>query len=368
MSVHVNKARKQYFICYKTTDEAGKQKTISVYNRDWTLAKGKKYVKSIEQAVVEDDIRKRKLRLRKGDTCILRDLLDDVEADWSLRFKRQTSYHKTHIAEKYIFGMFPVEKTITEVFTIANVEEFRKKVADTGLSQDWMNKIFGVLREVLSFSSDRDYLPYETSMKLSNILKPIVGRKEMAPKLMFWTNDEWDRFIASFDDDDRFKVLFELTYCAGLRFGEVLALKWEDFLPESKTISVNKSSDNSGIISSTKNTSSNATVTIPETMIERLSKFRCDYAANDGDFIFFANHRTSRTTVRRVMKEHIDKSGVPFIKFHGLRHSCASRMIHAGISPLIVSKHLRHSSVKETLDTYSHLFPNDTVGVIDKVF
>ena len=35
------------------------------------------------------------------------------------------------------------------------------------------------------------------------------------------------------------------------------------------------------------------------------------------------------------------------------------------MSPLIVSKHLRHSSAKETLDAYSNVFPNETAEAID---
>ena len=88
----------------------------------------------------------------------------------------------------------------------------------------------------------------------------------------------------------------------------------------------------------------------------------------DDDYMFFADKRTSRTTIRRVMDEHIKLANVPHIKFHGLRHSCASRMINAGCSVLLVSKHLRHASTQQTLDTYSHLFPNETIGLMDKIF
>lgn len=45
----------------------------------------------------------------------------------------------------------------------------------------------------------------------------------------------------------------------------------------------------------------------------------------------------------------------------------ASRMINRGCNPLIVSKYLRHSSTQQTLDTYSHLFPNITNGIMDKI-
>ena len=38
------------------------------------------------------------------------------------------------------------------------------------------------------------------------------------------------------------------------------------------------------------------------------------------------------------------------------------------LSVLLVSKHLRHASTQQTLDTYSHLFPNETIGLMDKIF
>lgn len=152
------------------------------------------------------------------------------------------------------------------------------------------------------------------------------------------------------------------------RIGEFIPLKWEDFNSNNNTISVTKSLDSKGNLSSTKTKSSNATVTIPKSLTQELLKLKEDLCCTDKDYMFFAHNHTSRTTVRRIMKKHIELAGVPFIKIHGLRHSCASRMINMGISPLIVSKHLRHSSVKETLDTYSHIFPNQTVGIIDSVF
>ena len=83
--------------------------------------------------------------------------------------------------------------------------------------------------------------------------------------------------------------------------------------------------------------------------------------------MFFADGRTGRTTVMRTMKVQ-EASGGPFIRFHGLRHSYATHLINMGVSPLIVSKHLRHSSAKETLDTYSHVFPNETAEAIDQFY
>ena len=67
MSIHINEKRKQYFICYKVTQDDGKQKTITITNANWkTNLVGKKYMQSIEQEEVEKDKKKRKLRIKRN--------------------------------------------------------------------------------------------------------------------------------------------------------------------------------------------------------------------------------------------------------------------------------------------------------------
>ncbi len=45
------------------------------------------------------------------------------------------------------------------------------------------------------------------------------------------------------------------------------------------------------------------------------------------------------------------------IRFHDLRHTCATLLLTKGVHPKIVSEMLGHSTVSITLDTYSHLIP-----------
>jgi integrase len=57
--------------------------------------------------------------------------------------------------------------------------------------------------------------------------------------------------------------------------------------------------------------------------------------------------------------------------FHELRHFYASRLIGDGQSPTVVQARPGHASATETLDTYSHLWPDDedrTRSVFDAVF
>ena len=51
------------------------------------------------------------------------------------------------------------------------------------------------------------------------------------------------------------------------------------------------------------------------------------------------------------------------IALHCFRHSCASLLINTGQPVTTVSKYLGHTSTKETLDTYAHMFPNNLTDV-----
>ena len=92
----------------------------------------------------------------------------------------------------------------------------------------------------------------------------------------------------------------------------------------------------------TKTKNSNDNVDLPTKVCDDLVAMKNAYNPKGTDYIFFIQN-TSRTTVRRKFTYFQNKAGLPHIKFHGLRHSIASRMINQGINPLFVSKHLRVS-------------------------
>src|SRR6202008_371274 len=61
---------------------------------------------------------------------------------------------------------------------------------------------------------------------------------------------------------------------------------------------------------------------------------------------------------RRAFHPRLKKPGLPTIRFHDLRHTCASLALAANIHPKVVSELLGHSQISITLDTYSHVMPN----------
>jgi integrase len=60
---------------------------------------------------------------------------------------------------------------------------------------------------------------------------------------------------------------------------------------------------------------------------------------------------------RRSFKPLHKKAGLPEIRFHDLRHTCATLLLAKGVHPKIVQELLGHATIAVTLDTYSHALP-----------
>jgi integrase len=60
---------------------------------------------------------------------------------------------------------------------------------------------------------------------------------------------------------------------------------------------------------------------------------------------------------RESWKPLLEWAGVRDVRFHDLRHTCATLLLTKGVHPKIVSEMLGHSSIAVTLDIYSHVIP-----------
>jgi integrase len=61
---------------------------------------------------------------------------------------------------------------------------------------------------------------------------------------------------------------------------------------------------------------------------------------------------------RRSFKPLLKKAGLPNIRFHDLRHTCATVLLSQGVNPKFVQELLGHADIKLTLGTYSHFLPS----------
>jgi len=81
----------------------------------------------------------------------------------------------------------------------------------------------------------------------------------------------------------------------------------------------------------------------------------------DNDLVFCSTIGTPlsrHNLVRRSFKPLLQKAGLPHtIRFHDLRHTCATLLLAKGVYPKFVQELLGHATISITLDTYSHVVP-----------
>ncbi|MFC9600197.1 site-specific integrase [Peribacillus butanolivorans] len=82
------------------------------------------------------------------------------------------------------------------------------------------------------------------------------------------------------------------------------------------------------------------------------------YKDNDLDVCSSNGKPINPRNLLRSFYNLIEKSKLPKIRFHDLRHTHASLMLQQGENIKLISERLGHSSVKITLDTYLHILPN----------
>jgi len=151
---------------------------------------------------------------------------------------------------------------------------------------------------------------------------------------------------------------------AGLRIGELCALQWKDLDTEGGVIRVNKTlgrvylpewtGTRSHILIGTPKTP-NASREVPMSrdllrLVKPLTKMlNPDYYVLSND-----SKPLEPKTYRLFYKSFMSEIGMPELKFHGLRHSFATRCIESGCDYKTVSVLLGHSNIGTTLNLYVH--------------
>jgi integrase len=176
--------------------------------------------------------------------------------------------------------------------------------------------------------------------------------------------------------DDRWGGLYVLAVTTGLRQGELLGLRWEDVDLGGATLRVRHTLQPPGFpkgaparLMPPKTRRSLRGVHLPHSAVQALLRHReiqdAERARAKGTWrdygLVFPNTLGGYADYTNLMPRHfkplLKKAGLPNIRFHDLRHTCATLLLTKRVHPKIVSEMLGHSSVSITLDIYSHVIP-----------
>jgi integrase len=185
---------------------------------------------------------------------------------------------------------------------------------------------------------------------------------------------------------DTLEARYVLAVHTGMRQGELLALKWEDVDLNEGVIRIRRTLVRSGgriALGEPKTRGSRRTVYLTSAAVEALKThleqqledieglgdlYRDDglvFTSKVGTLINPSNLR------RRSFSPLLQRAGLPKIRFHDLRHTCATLLLSRNVHPKYVQELLGNATVEITLDTYSHMIPgmgNHTARAMEDVF
>jgi integrase len=174
---------------------------------------------------------------------------------------------------------------------------------------------------------------------------------------------------------DRYRALLILSAGTGLRQGEVFGLTVDriDFLRRQLTVDrqLVTMPDRAPYLAPPKTQASVRVVPLPQAVIDALAAHLAAWPTDDFVFTTELGTPIRRTGFsERVWRPAVRRAGLSGVTPHSLRHFYASLLIRHGESVKTVQARLGHASAAETLDTYSHLWPDSddrTRAAVDSV-
>jgi integrase len=173
--------------------------------------------------------------------------------------------------------------------------------------------------------------------------------------------------------EGRYRPILLTAIFTGMRGSELRGLYWSDVDLKAGKIHVQRRADQYLELGPPKSESGERTIPLPPELVAELKQWRGKFLPGDLVFPNTAGKPLNHMVIARaglapawVKAGVVDKTGAPkYSGLHALRHFYASWCINPvvagalGLTAKAVQSRLGHSSIAMTMDTYSHLFPND---------
>ena len=175
---------------------------------------------------------------------------------------------------------------------------------------------------------------------------------------------------------DKYELMYKMTAFYGLRRSEICGMKWSSIDFDNNKLTLNSSIVQASLNSKTvivkkdvmKNAASKRTMPLIPEIKEALLKLKADQDKNKAYFNNYYNKEyldyvwvdeigmiVNPNTLTNHFQKFLEQHDLPKIRFHELRHSCASLLLACGVSMKEIQEWLGHSAISTTADIYSHL-------------
>jgi integrase len=183
---------------------------------------------------------------------------------------------------------------------------------------------------------------------------------------------------------ERLEALYTVALMCGLRAGELFALRWTDIDFERGTLSVRATLqriDGRHVLAEPKTAKGRRTLPLPGLVSNALREHRTRQFAErqvaerwdtTWNLVFCSKKGTPLDHRDVLLKFHgiVERAGLPRMRLHDLRHSCATLLLSQGASPRVIMEVLGHSQISLTMNTYSHVLPHmlgESAAMMDRI-
>jgi integrase len=251
------------------------------------------------------------------------------------------------------------------------VQQFVFDKLDAGLSEKTIRDIIIVLKMILKFGIKNGYLEYAQ-------IDAKFPSKQEKKDLDVLSKADQKKFMEHLRNNFTFKNLgIFICLSTGMRIGEICGLRWCDVDTVEGVIKVRHTLQRIYIIEGeTRHTellldtpkTANSVRDIPMSsellkMLKSLNK-----VVNENYYVISNDIKPIEPrTYRNYYKKLCKQLDIPELKFHGLRHSFATRCIESKADYKTVSVLLGHSNISTTLNLYVHPNKEQKKKTIDKM-
>lgn len=284
----------------------------------------------------------------------LSEMIDLWKADKKNYVKKSTFSAYVLLIENHLLPTFGDKYEVPET----DVQQFVLQKLASGLSQKTIKDILIVLKMVLKFSAKNKWLTYEPF----EIQYPTI-RENQHIEVLSRTHQK--KIMSYIQEHFTFRNLgILICLSSGMRIGEICALTWEDIDTDNGIINVNRTIQRIYVIEdgnrktelildTPKTKNSIREIPMNKDLIRLIKPIK--KIVNPSFFVLTNDAKpTEPRTYRSFYKGLMCHLEIPELKFHGLRHSFATRCIESNCDYKTVSVLLGHSNISTTLNLYVH--------------
>jgi integrase len=249
-----------------------------------------------------------------------------------------------------------------------------------GLAPLTRRHIHRILRSALARAVEQQVLARNPADVFKKRL-PKVDRREMVTL----TTEQAIRLLAAIKHTRVYGPVL-IALATGMRRGEILALRWRNVDLERAILRVVESLEQtkaSVLRFKAPKTNKARAITLPSFAVEELRRFKREQAEEllavgirqSGETLVCGRADGKPLQPRSLTHEfayHLARcKDIPRIRFHDLRHSHATQLLHAGVHPKVAQERLGHSTISTTLDLYAHVtetMQKDAAAELDMAF